>query len=84
MKPTTCTEVSVLEACQCDTHLQDRPEGGPWELQACQPDLGARGDYGVIYPDCAHQTRAGPPGDQVQSATVHEKQILLNQRDLLL
>ena len=41
-------------------------------------------DYGVIYPDCAHQTRAGPPGDQVQSATVHEKQILLNQRDLLL
>jgi len=36
----------------CNTYLQEGPEGGSWELQACQPDLGARQDYGVIYPEC--------------------------------
>jgi len=33
-----------VEDHQCNTHLQERPEGGSRELQACQPDLGAEQD----------------------------------------
>ena len=40
-----------LEDRQCNIHLQEGPEGGSWELQACQPDLGAGEDYGVIHPE---------------------------------
>jgi len=31
--------------------LQEGPEGGSQEPQACQRDLGAGQDYGVIHPD---------------------------------
>ena len=30
-----------LEDHQCNTHLQEGPEGGSWEPQACQLNLGA-------------------------------------------
>jgi len=62
-----------LEACQCDTHLQEGPEGGSRELQDCQPDLSAGEDYGVVHLECAHPACAGQHGDQAQPAWVHEK-----------
>ena len=49
---------------QCNTHLQEGPEGGSWELQACQPDIGSGEDYGAIHPECAHWACGGQPGDQ--------------------
>jgi len=60
------------------------PEGGCWELQACQPDLGAEQGDGAIHPECAHQACERQPGDQAQPAWVHERQVLLDQSDLLL
>jgi len=68
----------LVEDHQCNTHLQERPEGGSRELQACQPDLGAREDYGAIRPACAHRACEGQPGHQAQSAWVHERQVLLD------
>ena len=38
---------SGLEVSKCDTHQQEGLEEGSWELQACQPDLGAREGYGA-------------------------------------
>jgi len=75
-----------MEDRQYNTHLQEGPEGGSWELQACQPDLGTGQDYGVIHPECAHWAGEGPgdPGDQAQPAWVHERRVLLDQPDLLL
>jgi len=52
--------------------------------QACQPDLGARQDYGAVHPECAHQVSEGQPGDQAHPAWVQERQVLLDQPDLLL
>ena len=43
-----------LEDRQCKTHLQEGPEGVSQELQASQPDLGARQDYGAVHLECAH------------------------------
>ena len=48
-----------LEACQCDAHLQERSEGGSGELQACQPDLSTREDYGMV---CLESTHMASPG----------------------
>ena len=48
-----------------------RPLGGSWELQACQPDLGAGEDYGATHPECAHQACEVQPGDQAQPAWAH-------------
>jgi len=73
-----------LEACQCDAYLQEGLEGGSRELQACQPDLSAKEHYGVVHPECARQACEGQPGDQAQPAWVHERQVLLDQPDLLL
>jgi len=73
-----------LEDHQCDARLQEEPEGGPWELQACQPDLGVREDYEAVHPECAHRACEGQPGDQAQPAWVHERQVLLDQPHLLL
>jgi len=53
------------------------------ELQAYQPELGAREDYGEVHPECAHQASKGQPGNQAQPAWVHENQVLLDQPDLL-
>jgi len=70
-----------LESCiqLWSPHLQEAPEGGYWELQACQCDLGAGEHYGVIHPECAHQACEGQPEDQAQPARVHGKQTLLAQ-----
>jgi len=46
--------------------------------------VSAREDYGMIHPECAHQACEGQPGDQAQPAWVHERQVLLDQPDLLL
>jgi len=73
-----------LEDRQCNTHLQEGPEGGSREPQACQPDLGAGQDSGVILPECAHWACEGQPEDQAQPAWLHERQVLLDQPDLLL
>jgi len=54
------------------------------EPRACQPDLGAEQDYGVIHSECAYRACEGHPGDQAQPAWVHERQVLLDQPDLLL
>ena len=56
----------------------------PGELQACQPDLGAREGYGADHPECHHVAHAGQPGDQAQPAWVYERQVLLDRPDLLL
>ena len=56
-----------LEDCQCNTHLQEGPEGGSRELQACQLDLCAREDYVAVHPECAHRACEGQPGDQAQT-----------------
>jgi len=64
-----------------NTHLQEGPEGGSWELQTCQPDLDAGQDYGADHLQCAHRACEGQPGVQ---AWVHERQVLLDQPDLLL
>ena len=53
-------------------------------FQLCQPDLGAGEDCGAIHPECAHQECEGQPEDQAQPAQVHERQVLLDQPDLLL
>ena len=53
-----------METCHSNTHLQEGPEGGYWELQACQPDLGAGKDYGAVHPECVHRACEGQPGDQ--------------------
>ncbi|KAK4823249.1 hypothetical protein QYF61_000216 [Mycteria americana] len=50
--------------CQCDAHLQEGPEGGSRELQACQPDLGTRENYGAVHHECTQQACAGQPGDE--------------------
>jgi len=74
-----------LEDRQCNALLQQEwPEGGSWELQACQSDLGARQDYRVINPECTHLACAGHPGDQAQPAWIHEREVLFDQPHLLL
>jgi len=65
-QPSWLTGPRQLENCPCNTHLQEGPEGGSWELQACQ--AGSREDYGVIRPECAHWACEGQPGDEAQPA----------------
>ena len=48
-----------MEVSKCDVHLQERPEGGSGELQACQPGLSAREGYGADQPECHHMARIG-------------------------
>lgn len=48
-------------------------EGESRELQVCQPDLGAREGHGADCPEC----------DQAQPGWVWERQLLLDQPDLL-
>jgi len=68
-----------VEDSEFNTHLEKGPGGGSWELQACQPDLGAGKHYGAIHPECAHQPCEGQPGDQAHPAWAHERQVLLDQ-----
>ena len=56
----------------------------PWELQACQPDLGAGEGYGADHPECHHTACAGQLRDQAQPAWGYERQVLLDEPDLLL
>jgi len=49
-----------------------------------RPDLGAGEDYGAVHIECTHRACEGQPGDPVQPAWVHERQVLLDQPDLLL
>jgi len=65
-----------LEVSKCDAHLQAGPEGGPWELQACQPDLGAGEGYEADHVECHHAAHTGQLGDQARSAGVYEWQVL--------
>ena len=48
---------------QCDTHLQEGPEGGSRE----------------VHLECAHQACEGQPGRQAHPAWAHERQVLLDQ-----
>jgi len=41
-------------------------------------------NHGAIHPACAHWACEGQPRDQDQPAWVHERQVLLDQPDLLL
>lgn len=50
-----------------DTHLQERPEGGFRELQACQSNLSSREGHGANHLDCHHNARTGQPGDRNHS-----------------
>lgn len=50
---------SGLEVNKCDAHLQEGPEGASGELQACQPDLGAREGHGTGHLGCCHVVCAG-------------------------
>ena len=59
-------------------------QGTVQELQACQPDLDAGEGYKADHLECTHRACEGQPGDQAQSARVHERQVLLDQPDLLL
>ncbi|GAB0176985.1 hypothetical protein GRJ2_000163700 [Grus japonensis] len=52
-------------------------------LQACQSDLGAGEDY-EDPPECHHAAHTGQQGNRAQSAWVYERQVLLDQPDLLL
>ena len=45
---------------------------------------GAGQDYGAIHLECAYWPCSGQPGDQAQPPGVHERQVLLDQPDLLL
>ncbi|KAJ7398690.1 hypothetical protein BTVI_122832 [Pitangus sulphuratus] len=54
------------------------------ELQACQPDLGAWEGYGADHAECHHMACTGQRGDQAQAEWVYERQVLLDQPDLLL
>ena len=54
------------------------------ELQACQPDLGAREGYGTDCLEGDHTACMGKPGDQAQPAWFHEGQVLLHHPHLLL
>ena len=53
-------------------------EGGSWELQACQPGLGAWEGYGADNLECHHAAHKGQSGDQAPPAWVHERQVLLD------
>jgi len=75
---------SCLDVSKCGAHLQEGPEGGCGELQACESDLGAREGYGTDHLECHHVAHIGQPGDQAQPAWVHGKQVQLDQPDLLL
>ena len=75
---------SRLVASKCDAHLQEGPEGGSKELQACQSDLGAGEAHGADYLECHHMALRGQPGDQTQSARVYQRQVLIDKPDLLL
>jgi len=39
---------------------------------------------GAVHPECTQWTCEGQPGDHAQPAWVHERQVLLDQPDLLL
>ena len=73
-----------MEDYQCNISLPEEPEGGSWELQACQPDHSAGEGYGAIHSEWAHWACEGQPGVQAQPPGVHERQVLLDQPDLLL
>lgn len=75
---------SGLEINKCNAHLQEGPEGASGELQACQPDLGAREGHGTGHFECCHAVCAAQPGDQALSAWACERQVLLDPPNLLL
>ena len=77
--PAVVVGARMEQLAACDAHLQEGLEGGSWELQACQPDLSARQDYGAIHPECAHWACEGQPRVQAQPAWVHERQVLRDQ-----
>jgi len=54
------------------------------ELQACQPSLGVGEGYGADHSGCHRAAHTGQPGDQAQPAWAYERQVLLDQPDLLL
>ena len=71
-----------------DTYLQEGSEGSSRKLQVCQPDHSIGKGYGADHSEHNHTamygTDVGPPGDQAQPAWVHERQVLVDQLDLLL
>ena len=73
-----------LEACQCGARLQEGPARESRELQACQPDLSAGQDYVTVHLEFTHQACSGQPDDQAQPAWGCERQVQLDQPDLLL
>lgn len=75
---------SQLAASKCDAHLQEVRDGGSGKLQACQSDLGAREARGADYLERHHTALAEQPDDQAQSAWVYQRQVLLDEPDLLL
>ena len=60
--------VLLQQASECGAPLQEGSEGGSRELQACQPDLGARKGHGADHLECHYAIRAGQPGDWAQPA----------------
>ena len=54
------------------------------ELQACQPDLGAREGYGTDHRESDHTECGGEPADQAWPSWINEMQVLLDQPHLLL
>ncbi|GAB0179547.1 mitochondrial enolase superfamily member 1 [Grus japonensis] len=48
------------------------------EVQACQSDVSAGEGYGADHLECHHVACTGQPGDQAQSAWVHERSCLTN------
>ena len=73
-----------LEDSQRNTHLQEGPEGGSQELQACQHDVCAGEDYTVVHLKYAYWACEGQPGDQAQPAWIQDREVLFDQPDLLL
>jgi len=56
----------------------------PGNYRPVKLDLGAGEDYAAIQLECSDRACEGQPGDQAQPAWVHERQVLLDQPDLLL
>lgn len=71
-----------LEAGKCDTHLQEGPEGWFRELEACQPNLGAREGHGTGHSECHHMAYAGIRPNQHKHQVMYERQVLLEQSHL--
>lgn len=49
-----CGGSKQLEVSHHDVHVPEGLEGGSGQLQACQPDPGAREGYGTRYLECHH------------------------------